>query len=504
MKRLISIMLLAAIVFVVSAGCGKIVHISHKFENGVLTLSGNGVISEKDYGISESITKIIIEDGITGIGKDAFRGFADLTEVQIPYSVKTIADYAFQNCDKLEKLIIKNTEGSVTFGKSAVPETATVVWKFTDADTTVPEDTATPDDTTEAVPKGQITWDLSGDTLTISGNGPMNDYESYSDVPWYDNITQIEIVKIEDGVTSIGNSAFANHESLTSVSIPDNVTSIGDWAFSDCYSLTSVTIPDSVTSIGDYAFSYCESLTSVSIPNGVTSIGDDAFIYCTSLISVKLEANATLDSNIFLGCDNIIDFQVGSNYKFESGILYNKDKTALIACIDTDIKTVTVPDSLTSIGDWAFSNCESLTSITFSNSVTSIGDDAFNNCSNLTSVTIPDSVTSIGHHAFNRCSNLKSVTLPDSITTIGYRTFAYCYNLTSITIPNSVTSIGDYALGWCENLTSVSIPDSVTSIGEAAFYDCTNLTSVTIQNKKGAVSIGDDAFPDTCTVTYTG
>ena len=203
-----------------------------------------------------------------------------------------------------------------------------------------------------------LTWTLDADgTLNISGMGAMKDYGYDSNRnPVYKN-SNVKKVVIEDGVTSIGESAFFYCSSLTSITIPDSVTSIGDYAFFNCSSLTSITIPDSVTSIGESAFYGCSSLTSITIPDGVTSIGNTAFSYCSSLTSI------------------------------------------------------TIPDSVTSIGDYAFRNCSSLTSITIPNSVTSIGNNTFRLCKSLTIITIPDSVTSIGESAFDNCKNLKTISL---------------------------------------------------------------------------------------------
>ena len=156
------------------------------------------------------------------------------------------------------------------------------------------------------------------------------------------------------------------------------------------------------------------------------------------------------------------------------------------------IKYVTLPDGLTSIGDWAFSGCEGLTSVTIPNSVTSIGARAFSSCKGLTSVTIGNSVTEIGWGVFEGCSSLTSITISNSVKSIGERAFAYCSSLTSITIPNSVTSIGESVFEGCEGLTSVTLGDSVTSIGSYVFADCSGLTSITIPNS--VTSIGDYAF----------
>ena len=160
----------------------------------------------------------------------------------------------------------------------------------------------------------------------------------------------------------------------------------------------------------------------------------------------------------------------------------------------TYLTSVTIPNSVTSIGEYAFYECNNLTSVTIPNSVTSIGEYAFYSCSSLTSVTIPNSVTSIGEYAFYSCSSLTSVTIPNSVTSIGVKTFAYCRGLTSVTIPNSVTNIGYGAFYSCSSLTSITIPNSVTSIRISAFYGCSSLTSITLPNS--VTSIGEDAFYD--------
>src|SRR5664280_1596059 len=299
------------------------------------------------------------------------------------------------------------------------------------------------------------------------------------------------------------------------VAIPDMlggypVTNIGDMAFYNCTALTSVTIPNSVTAIGTQAFQGCTGLTSVTIPTNVTTIGVGAFNDCGGLTSFIVEAG---NSSYSSGTD---------------GVLSNKATTSLVQYPGGKQGAYVIPNSVTSIGDYAFNDCAKLTSVTIPTNVTTIGVGAFYGCTKLTSVTIGSGVISIGHNAFYGCTGLTSVTIPNSVTSIGGMAFLGCSGLTSITvdagnssyssstdgvlfnktatslvaypvgkqgayvIPNSITSIGNDAFQGCTGLTSVTIPTNVNSIGSQAFYGCTKLTTMTIP--KSVTSIGSYAF----------
>ena len=158
----------------------------------------------------------------------------------------------------------------------------------------------------------------------------------------------------------------------------------------------------------------------------------------------------------------------------------------------SSLTSITIPEGVTSIGNYTFENCSSLTSITIPEGVTSIRIYTFENCSSLTSITIPSGVTSIGERAFQGCSSLTSITIPESVTSIEQHAFQDCSALTSITIPSGVTSIGKFVFSGCSGLTSITIPSGVTSIGEYAFEYCKSLTSITIP--EGVESIGNAAF----------
>ena len=341
---------------------------------------------------------------MTSIGEEAFYGCWDLTRLTIPGSVTSIDKDAFCFCSSLTSV-------------------------------TIP------------------------DSVTSIGDSAFYGCESLTSVT------------IPDSVTSIGSCAFYGCASLTSVTIPDSVTSIGGSAFYGCTSLTSVTIPDSVTSIGAYAFYGCESLTSVAIPGSVTSIGWSAFYGCASLTSVTIPDSVTSIGNCaFASCTSLTGIWVAegnSHYANDaSGVLFNKDKTTLVQCPGA-FAAYTIPNSVTSIGEYAFSHCTSLTSVTIPDSVTSIGSGAFSNCAALTGIWVTEGNS---HYSSDASGVLFSKDKTTLVQCPG--TLAAC------TIPDSVTSIVGYAFDGCTSLTNVTIPDSVTSIGYDAFSYCKSLTDV--------------------------
>ena len=296
---------------------------------------------------------------------------------------------------------------------------------------------------------------------------------------------------IRKGVKVIGNNALGCCESLTSINIPDGVTNIGDGAFYACKSLISINISNSVTNIGDHAFSLCESLTSIKIPNSVTNIGNDAFGECRSLTSINIPNSVTnIGNEAFSGCKSLNKITIPSSvvnmngnpfcgwngklyneskaFVYERQVLFNKDRTTLIAYISKDTNYI-IPDGVINIGYNAFGRCDSLTNIKIPNSVTNIGDGAFASCSSLTSINIPNSVTNIGDRAFAWCKSLTNINIPNSVTNIEFCTFCRCESLNNINIPNSVTNIGDWAFLGCKNLPSKIKSDIINRFGEKVF-----------------------------------
>ena len=449
-----------------------------------------------DYAFSgcRSLTDIVIPDSVTRIGDGAFRGCKSLTDIVIPNSVTSIGDNAFEYCFSLSNLVIPDGvtsiednafEGCYSLSSVVIPDSVSCIGFGAFKNCSSLTDIVIPD------------------SVTSIGGYAFGCCESLTDIVIPNSVTSIgdnafwyckslSSVVIPAGVTSIGARAFCECSSLISIVIPDGITCIGESAFCVCSSLSSVVIPDSVTSIGNYAFAYCKSLTDIVIPNSVTSIGDNAFRHCSSLSSLVIpESVVNLNGNPFCRWDGELKC-LSPYFIYDNKVLFNKDKSKIIAFRDKNTTSYVIPDSVTRIGGSAFANCSSLSRLVIPNSVTSIGESAFWHCFSLSSLVIPNSVTSVGKWAFEGCISLGSLVIPDGVTSIGDGAFRDCSSLTSLVIPDGVTSIGDNAFRHCSSLRSIVIPDSVTSIGGYAFLDCKSLTSLVIPDS--VTSIGDNAF----------
>ena len=340
-------------------------------------------------------------------------------------------------------------------------------------------------------------------------------------------------------VTSIGTEAFFCCDLLTDIELPDSLTSIGSRAFYNCSSLTEIELPESITTIGDGAFFSCIKLTEFIIPEGVVSIGEQAFYKCVGLTGIDIPASVvTVGSEAFSLCSGLLDIRVDENNRNYSsddrGILFNKEKTLLIAAPGGITDSYEVPVGVTAIGKYAFFFCNSLLGITIPDSVVIIDDSAIYGCGSLTEIRvdennriyssddrgvlfnkektllilapgwlidsyqIPDGVIFIGDYAFNCCDSLLSIIISETVTSIGNRAFSDCQGLRDIVIPQSVTSIGDNAFSSCYNLSTIRFAGNAPEFGEFVFSGITatasypvgdpSWTSDVMQNYGGTIS----------------
>ena len=534
-----------------------------------------GVTSIGNHAFSNSkMTNITIPNSVKSIGKFAFLSCTNLKDIIVPDGITSIEEGVFYDCKIVESIDLPDTitnidycafKGCTKLESITIPESVTEIGNMVFdgcSNLTIYGNPSTYAETYANINNnpfvalkeiiasgttGDCTWTIDDDgTLIISGNGVIED-NAFSINLWREyNINE---VIIEDGVTKIGSDAFYECRTITSVSIPESVTSIGLCAFSGT-GLTSIILPDSVTNI-EYGVFCGTGLTSIIIPDSVTNIEGDAFSG-TGLTSITIPDSVTsIGVGAFRGCNKLSSIIVDeNNMKYDSrnncnAIIETESNCLIQGCSNTVIPdsvkrinesafeqtiltNITIPNSVRSIGSYAFSTCTSLKSITIPESVTSIGRWAFYECTSLTSITIPESVISIGDFAFFNCTSLTSITIPESVISIGDCPFQWCTSLTGITvdernaiydsrnncnaiietgketliqgcantvIPNSVEFIGKYAFNRCENLTSITIPDSVISIGCGAFSECTSLTSITIPDS--VTSIDCWAFDNT-------
>ena len=490
----------------------------------------------------KSLTSITIPNSVTSIGTNAFYGCKSLTSITIPNSVTTVGGGMFSGCSKLKSVVLSNNitslhtssdyndDSGFFYGCSSltsitIPNSVTSIGAHAFRDCSSLTSITIPNSVTSIGESAfyacySLTSVTIGNSVTSIGDRAFDSCYSLTKTNYTGDIAGWCNIKFGIGAANpiyYSQNFYINDQEIKDLVIPNTVDSIHDYAFAGCSSLTSVTIGNSVTSIGNYVFDGCLGLTSITIPENVTSIGDDAFHGCTSLTSVVWNAK---NCNDFALNNNKESYPTSPFYNLRSKITlfsFGEDVEHIPAylCYGLDkLNSITIPNSVTSIGNAAFNSCSSLTSVTIGNSVTSIGDYAFDYCYSLTKTNYTGDIAGWCNIKFgNSTANpmcysgnfyindqeIKDLVIPNTVDSIHNYAFYGCNALTSITIPNSVTSIGDNTFSYCSSLSSVAIGNGVTKIGNSAFAGCTGLNLLRLGT--GIQNIDDNAFAN-CTKLY--
>ena len=412
-----------------------------------VTCSVNSNIAKSFQGI-EQLKTLVIGDSVTVIFQKMFRDCTGLTTLTIPGNVSSIGVSAFDGCTGIKELVIADSDSTLTL----IDEVGTHNGLFTEC----------------PLEKLYVGRNLSYSTKETAGFSPF-----YA-------IEELKTITIGDKVTAIPGFFLYNCNGFSDIIIPDNIVTIGSYAFYGCTALTSITIPNSVTTIGKQAFGNCTGLEITTIGGGVTLIGSSAFFNCTAMKNLIMsdgENDLTFDGEIFSKVP-IETLYLGRNLVYEDRPFSGR----------TDLKTVTIGDKVTALGDSFFYGCSGLTELTLGSGLATIGSRTFYNCAVLEEVVMPNSVNSVGTYAFYGCTGLTKVTLSDNLTSLSDYLFYGCTGLAEIVIPKSLTTIGTSVFYGCTALKEFIMPNGINSVGSSAFYGCTGLTKVTLSDNLTALS----------------
>ena len=603
--------------------------ITWEVNDGLLTISGNGAVPDYAQGeapwMEEEVFSIIIEDGITALGSNAFRGMKKLQEVTIGSGVAAMGESVFADCPVMQRVTFRGGKGIIPTNSFIGCPMLETFWFLGDMPVLERHSLSTGagwidvyydfHNKTWADHPGNIaidgvgwgsydvrpgesgscgedvTWQIfyneklhaDTDILVISGSGAMDDFAD-GDAPWLPYCDRVYTLVVANGITRIGDGAFRGQHlseilvagsvreigaeafrgvtSLWRLPITENIRWVGDHAFAEssvglvtgggplprmgvgvyenCTRLTRVELQTGTTAIPERTFFGCAALEKITVPYTLTAIGQDAFAGCSALQSVTYNGTTTQWNAIELGSGNepLLNAELkgiiptsgtcGANALWEldeeNGILTisgtgSAEKGPWVNAA-AQIQAVVVEEGITALGDGFLSNLNNVTRIELPDTLTTLGNSAFSGCSDLESIVIPAGVTEIPDYLFSWCRKLVSVELHEGITSIGYSAFQMCGSLSRINIPAGLTKLGGDAFSGCKSLTEfvwpegvtvvgsalrssgireLELPETVTRIGMYAFDGCTSLEKITIPDS--VTSFGDYAFRSTTSLS---
>lgn len=484
---------------------------------------GVTTIGDGAFGECNSLQRIILPESVTSIGNEAFAYCSALVSINLPKRLTIIGDEAFIDCESLKSIIIP--DGVTTIGDEAF--------------------------------KGceSLKSIIIPDGVTTIGGGTFTDCHSIRNIMIPESVTSIgdnafdscsALVRINlpKRLNTIADDLFKGCESLQSITIPDGVISIGDSAFYDCESIKTITLPKAIASIGDSAFLGCSHLEQIHLPENLVSIGEKAFFNCSWLENVRIPASVrTIGQWAYATCLSLEQIEVDEQnpiYTQTQGVLFNKIEKSLLAYPagkkertysvplgttrieaasfrQSRLEQIIIPDSVTTIGSFAFAHCAALESIILSKNLTAIEEETFLGCVSLKTITVPKSVTTIDEDAFSRCDSLQNIyvdernpvyaqiqgvlfnkvdksiqkypvsrvgtsySIPDGVAHIGIDAFNGCNMLKEILLPETITTIEKFSIFGCESLESITIPSGVSSIGHYIFNGCDKLKEIVVE-----------------------
>lgn len=476
-------------------------------------------IAEAAFKDCFNMKSVDLPNSLKHINYRSFYGCCDLNGINLPSNVLNIGAEAFYGCTTLDSVIIPK---SVTNMSDAFKQCKNLIEVTINSSAVVGKDYKQSQGLQNTFGKQVKVYNI-GDEITQIGSWAFSDCDS------------LITINLPSDINRIGTHCFDGSRKLKNIVLPDSLTSIDLCLFDDCTSLSSLIIPESVISIGGSAFDGCTNLSSITLPEGLTSIGNSAFCGCSSLASITIPSNVT---SIGYGAfTNLNSVTINSNSIISKDFSWHphEENSCLKYIFGTQVKEYTIGGNVEKIGDNAFYECDSLTTVKITSDLDSIGSSVFSNCVKLEDINIPDNVKYIGSNAFYGCTSLPvenniryagtwaigvtdqtlpryilrsntrgllgtfsgcslmtRVTLPDSLRNIGDNAFYGCSSIKNLTLPNRVNYIGSSAFSGCTSLASLTIPDGVTAIGSSTFYGCSALTSMIIPDN--VESLGASLF----------